>query len=237
MADFEFGYKCINVVTCFDKLPLGVYRIVYNIYYGDSLYKRYIKTFEVFDKDSKVSPAMASGLPFVFSMPNEQKWLASNTFDLWNPKSSCDTQHYISCVTNTPIEAERQRVWEVIKPFHREWFAWLADRTLKDPDIAKHMDVAKYADYLFYRPNAQTFHPKTFLYHVDAYQNPRMREILCDFLNENPEIADKVLYKATTKDDGEFVLNDEFNETGERIEYETFTYEKYTRVIYYNVLF
>lgn len=225
VSDFDFGYKRLDAGAEFGILPLGVYKIVYNIYYGDSLYKRYVKAFEVFDKDSDISPAMASGLPFLFSMPNDQKWLATNTFDLWNPKPSCDEQHYISCVTNTPIEAERQRVWEVIKPFGREWFAWLEAKTCKDPDMEKHMDVVKNTDYLYVPARTEAYPLRNDLYRINTYQDPKFREYLHEFLNGNHEIADKVLYKVPEEDSGEFVRLQVNDETGKLPEFRAFTYE------------
>lgn len=222
---WQFGYSELRVEVNSKPLKLGVYRIVFIISYGDSIYKEYNKVFEVFDKDSRVSPAVASGLPFVFSMPNEQKWLASNTFDLWNPKPSCDTGHFISCVTNTPIEATEYRIWEVIKLFGREWFAWLSDRTCLDPSIELYPEVVKNTDYLYVPAKTETFPLRNDLYLVGTYQNPKFRKYLHEFMELNPDIAEKLLYKIPEKEEFVYEKQKEIDESGEVKEYKAFTYE------------
>ncbi len=218
------GYKEMTVDVKTVSLPMGVYRVAFTIFYGDSLYNRYIKTFEVFDKNSKISPATASGLPYIFSMPNELKWLMSNTFDLWNPKPSCDDIHYISCVTNTPIEAEKQRIWELVKIFGREWFTWLNRRTCLDWKVESHPDVVKNADYINIPIDYEVFPLRHDLCIVRTYQNPAFREILHDFLKENPEIAKKIKYIPQTGESN-FVEQKGMDMPGDHLGYTEFTYE------------
>lgn len=193
-SDWKFGYRELSAKVQSTPLPLGVYRIVFTVYYGDSVYKRYNKVFEVFDKDAHISPARAVGLPFTFSMPNEQKWLESNTFDLWNPKPSCDEIHFISCVTNTTVEAEKQKIWELIPIFGREWYAWINSRTCMDWKTNNHIETLKNADYLniYLEKN---FYPRAATYLTGAYQKPEFRELLHEFLEKNPHLAEKVDYK------------------------------------------
>jgi len=137
---------------------------------------------------------MASRLPFTFSMPNEQKWLKSNTFDLWNPKPSCDEIHFISCVTNTPIEAREQKIWELLPIFGREWYAWIVNRTCPDSSLNKHMETLKNADYLnVYLENK--FYPRAATYLTGAYQNTKFRDILHEFLEKNPHFAEMITYQ------------------------------------------
>lgn len=194
--DWLFGYNEMWATVQSDPLPLGVYRIVFTVFYGDSIYKRYNKVFEVFDKDANISPAKAVGLPFTFSMPNEQKWLMSNTFDLWNPKPSCDEIHFISCVTNTPVEAKEQKIWELIPIFGRQWYAWLTNRACTDWSHEANPEAVKYSDYLnTYLPNS--FYPRVTTYLLTPYQNPKYRAFLHEFLEKNPEIAEKVIYKVS----------------------------------------
>lgn len=226
IRDWQFGYREIRAFVQCKPLPLGVYRIVFTVCYGDSLYKRYDKIFEVFDKDAGISPAKASGLPFIFSMPNEQKWLMSNTFDLWNPKPSCDEIHFISCVTNTPIEAETQKIWELIPLFGREWFAWLNDRTCLDWSIESHPDVVKYSDYL-YIDLAENLPPYPEIYLILLYQDPKFRELLHEFMDKNPELAEKITYR---KPDFELEYRpgkpiDESEDSENSHQYTAFTYE------------
>lgn len=222
-ANWKFGYGELQAKTESTPLPLGVYRIVFTVYYGDSVYKIYNKVFEVFDKDARISPAKASGLPFTFSAPNEQKWLMSNTFDLWNPKPSCDEIHFISCVTNTPIEAEKQRIWELIPIFGREWFAWLNSRTCLDWSIESHMDVVRYSDYL-YTNLKDNYSPRVSSYLIAPYQNPKFRKFLHEFLELNPDIAKKITY--TPRDNEEYVAQKPIDESENTFNYTAFTYDE-----------
>lgn len=218
-----FDYNAVLAQIKSKPMSLGLYRIVFNVFYGDSLYCRFVKVFEVFDKDSQISPAVASGLPYVFSMPNEQKWLMRNSFDLWTPKASCDVGHYISCVTDTPIEAETRRIWEIIKPFGREWFAWLDSRTCLDWNIQSHPEVVANCDYLYVPATTQVFPLRNDLYLARTYQNPKFRKLLHEFMDLNPDIASKLKYKKTETFD--YSTPPIFDESGKIPIYRDFTYE------------
>ncbi len=220
---WKFGYTSISAKVQNPPLPLGVYRIVFTIYYGDKVYKTYNKVFEVFDKDAKISPALASGLPFTFSMPNEQKWLMSNTFDLWNPKPSCDDVHYISCATNTPIEAEKQKTWELLPIFGRKWYVWLNSRVCLDWKMESHPEVIKYCDYL-YANLENNFAPRVTSYLIAPYQNPKFREHLHEFLEKNPDIAKKITYTPCQADE-EYTESKPIDESEKTFEYKAFTYD------------
>lgn len=205
VSECGYGYTKLTIPMKAPCMKVGVYKARLNVYYGDTVYKNYTKVFEVYDKDTDENPALASGLPFQFSMPNEQKWLMRSAFDLWNPMPSCDIQHYYSCITDTPIEAQIRRPWTMTKKFKREWFAWISSRTCKDWDINKYRDVVENCDYLFSSINEEvldlsqsTLFPMRQDHH--AYENFMMRgkqrvAILEDFLRDNPQIADKVDYK------------------------------------------
>lgn len=223
VQDWKFGYTELLAQIKTEPMPLGVYRAVFTVSLGDGVYKRFERAFEVFDKDSAVSPAVASGLPYVFSMPNEQKWLMRNSFDLWTPKASCDIGHYISCVTDTPIEAETRKIWDMIKPFGREWFAWLEDRTCRDWEKENHPDVVKNADYLYIPAKTQVFPLRNDLYLAKTYQNPVFRAYLHEFMDLHPDIAEKLTYKKTETLD--FVTAPLFDESNNIPVYVDFTYE------------
>ena len=223
--EWQFGYKELCACVKSAALPVGVYRVVFTVFYGDGVYRRYNKVFEVFDAESHISPAQESGLPYVFSMPNEQKWLMRNSFDLWNPKPSCDVGHFISCVTDTPIEAETRRVWEVIKPFGREWFAWLSSRTCLDFSMESHPEVVANSDYLYVPAKTEVFPLRNDLYLVKTYQNPEFRKYLHEFLNEHPDIKEKLLYKEPEQEEVEYERAPIFDESGQIPIYKSFTYE------------
>ncbi len=201
----EFGYNLIKVNVKAPAFKVGLYKIRFSVYFGGKLYKSVAKTFEVFNKDTNENPALVSGLPFVFSMPNEQKWLMRNSFDMWSPARSCEVEHYITCITDTPDEAERRRSWEIAKLFKREWFAWVASRTLpsgRKPE--EYTDSLKNADYLFVSFNERevdlsegSLYPLRLDKH--SYGNFTVRyndriKVLEAFMEENPEIAEKIGY-------------------------------------------
>ena len=150
-SNFKYGYTHISTTVSAPSMEIGVYKIVFSVYYGEKLYKTKKAVFEIFNKDTNENPAIKSGLPYVFSMPNEQKWLMRNSFDLWSKAKSCDLEHYITCITDTPHEAEERKSWVLSKAFKREWFAWLGSRVCRRDEwgTEQHMDVVKNADYLF----------------------------------------------------------------------------------------
>ncbi len=205
----KFGYRVLSCEIAVPPMELGVWKLAFEISYCGKHYDRYVKTFEVFDRNLPTNPALASGLPFVFSMPNEQKRLMRNSFDLWNPAKSCDMEHYITCITDTPVEAETRRVWELIKPFKRKWFAWLSSRTCTDWQVENHMDTVKNADYLFASWQELFMDmSQSGLYPVrqdhQLYENFMNREsvrveILNGFLSENPGIAENLDYRPGMK--------------------------------------
>ncbi len=213
----DYGYNVVKAEFMAPKMKVGVYKTALNVKYGGKTYARDIKVFEVYNKDTDENPVLASGLPFQFSMPNEQKWLMRNAFDLWNPMPSCDIVHYYNCVTDTPIEAQIRKTWLLTKKFKREWFAWISSRTCKDWSIDKYTDVVKNCDYIFNSINEEVLDlSQSTLFpirqdHFD-YPNFMMREkqrvaILDDFLKDNPEIAEKVDYKIGMKFTFEHFVN------------------------------
>ncbi len=205
----KFGYHRISYTIEVPTMELGVWKVEFSVTYGGKPYHRIVKTFEVFDRDSDQNPALASGLPFTFSMPNEQKRLMRNSFDLWNPAKSCDAEHYITCITDTPVEAETRQSWRVTKPFKREWFAWLTSRTCTDWQAENHLDTVKNADYLFASWQEKFMDlSQSGLYPIRQdhhdYGNFMRRAsvrvpVLDDFLRGNPEIAANVDYKPGTE--------------------------------------
>lgn len=200
------GYQCLEAAAVFGRLEVGVYKIVFEVCYGGRSYRRIVKVFEVFNKDTDEVPALKSGLPFTFSMPNEQKWLMRNSFDLWNPARSCDVEHFITCVMDTPIEAMTRRVWEVLKGFKRELFVWLGRRTCNDFTDGKYEQVRRHADYLFYGIDDGTddwlgsgsifpFQAGDFWIY-NRINLPFQRGLLKEFVRQNPGAAAAIGYGA-----------------------------------------
>lgn len=204
VGTWNYGYNQITAKVHVPKMKLGLWKIVFNISFGGKFYKSYRKVFEVFDQNSDINPAIASGLPFVFHMPNEHKWLMRNAFDLWTPMKSCDLVHYYNCITDTPVEAMVRKPWMLIKKFKRDWFAWISSRTCKDWNIENYSDVVKNCDYLFYSCKEKIVDlGQSSLYPIRqdhfSYSNFMRREseripILDEFLALNPDIAEKLTY-------------------------------------------
>lgn len=202
---WDFGYNRLRCSVKIPPVPLGVWKVEFRVFFGGEEYHRFVKAFEVYDKDSDQNPALAAGLPFVFSMPNEQKWLARNSFDFWNPARSCDLEHYITCITETPHEAELRQSWRMLKAFKRQWFAWVSSRTCRPWQLEDHPEVVKNADYLFPSWNEKVMDlSQSGLYPVRqdhfAYDNFMMRKevrvgILDDFLRKNPRFAENLAYR------------------------------------------
>lgn len=188
----------------FPAMEVGVYKIRYRLYYGGVLRDTMQRVFEVFNKDTDENPALKTGLPFTFSMPNEQKWLMRGSFDLWSPQISCDVEHYITCITDTPIEAELRRPWELVKLFKREWFAWLGKRTCKDHESDRHAIIRQKADYLFFGMDDGTtdwldsgsiFPFRADHWNMSRLNNPYQRDLLNRFLDAQPGAAESIGYE------------------------------------------
>ena len=206
IGKWDYGYNQLTAKIKVPKMEIGVYKAEFVVLYGGKEYKRYVKAFEVFDQNSDVNPALASGLPFVFSMPNEQKWLMRNAFDLWTPMKSCDVVHYYNCTTDTPIEATIRKQWKLNKKFKREWFLWMASRTCKNwQDREYYREVIENCDYMFMSYDERDVDLSQsglfpFCTEFHLYENfmRRAKErvgMTDEFLKENPEIAEKVDYK------------------------------------------
>ena len=103
---------------------------------------------EVFDITGKRCAPIESGLPFIFSTPNEQRYLDRDSFDPWNPMPSCDVEHYYPCNCMTGVYGEKKRIWEVLPLFGRKWYVWMTTRTMNDYAIENHEDIVRHADYL-----------------------------------------------------------------------------------------
>lgn len=191
--NFLDKYNEINYSVKTDALKLGVYRLIFYVYDGEEMIKRVNSTFEVLDSENKTAPPIASGLPFMYSTPNEERFLERDTFDPWNPMPGCDTEHYFSCTAFTPEVGIKKRIWEVLSPLNREWFMWLTNRTADNWDYRLFMDGMKNADYINY-PLTESF-SRPDLWKVSTYKYGLMG-ILQDFLADNPQIAGKLNIKA-----------------------------------------
>lgn len=206
VSTWREGYHCIKYEAEFPPADIGVYKIKFDVLYGGEVIESYVRTFEVYSSESDVSPMEASGLPFIFSMNNELKWLERNSFDPWNPIPGCDVEHYISCVMATPVEALKRRDWIPAHILKRKWFCWLAPRTCRNFLSDEYDEIKRNADYIFYgAKQSMNFHPlsagsilpfRADHWNYDNISFGIQRDVIDRFMEENPEISQKTGYGA-----------------------------------------
>ena len=104
--------------------------------------------FEVMPNDPKSKPApLLSGLPYIYCSCSEIRGLETDHFDPWRG-SSVNVGHYISCSTFKPGFAKRNKIWDTLHLYGREWFVWLTDRTTDDFEVDNNVDIVKNCDYI-----------------------------------------------------------------------------------------
>ena len=92
-----------------------------------------VEIFEVVSNDpSAVPPPIASGLPFLVSMPNETKYLEQNAFDPWNFFNGIE--HYYAVDNQYPVVGETLQVWRLLPLYNRGWWCWNWSRNSDDYD-------------------------------------------------------------------------------------------------------
>ncbi len=169
-------------------LPVGVYRVHLFVYYGGELFRELNVVFEVFDKEGKKCPPLESGLPVLFSTPNEQKYLDRDKFDPWNPGRADNTEHFYALSAFLPYIGDRKRVWEVIKKFGRKWYVWLNQRPYGDRyscNYKDHLDIVKNADYISYPQDYQWGSLRCDYMSGFCWPSmPELRDLLDKFLDE-----------------------------------------------------
>ena len=169
-------------------LPIGVYRVHLFVYYGGEILTESNTVFEVFDKTGERCAPLESGLPVLFSTPNEQKYLDRDKFDPWNPGKADNTEHFYSLSAHLAYVGERKRIWEVIKKFGRKWYVWCNNRiygSKQASDYRLHPEVIKNADYISY-PQKYQWGSLRCDYMSGFYwpSMPELRELLDKFLDE-----------------------------------------------------
>lgn len=175
-------------------LPVGVYRIEYRVYKGERCIKTVNHAFEVFDITGKRCAPIESGLPFIFSTPNEQRYLDRDSFDPWNPMPSCDVEHYYPCNCMTGVYGEKKRIWEILPLFGRKWYVWMTTRTMNDYAIENHEDIVRHADYLITQFQGRLYNMRTDYWKAEVYKGSFLK-LLDQFLGENPQYAAQIDYK------------------------------------------
>lgn len=168
-------------------LECGVYRVLLKVNYGGELLKEIDTLFEVFDITGEKCAPIESGLPFMFSMQNEQKYQDRDAYDPWNIGPVNGIEHFYACSTFTGYIAEEKRTWEITKKFGRKWYVWLSNtRTMLEHDYSNHMDIVKNSDYMYYPCDYEWACLRSDFNDYRYWSRmPKLRELLEDFLDEH----------------------------------------------------
>lgn len=182
-------------------LPVGVYRMHLTVRYGGEVLTELDTAFEVFDETGARCAPLESGLPVLFSMPNEQQYLDRDPFDPWNNGAPANLEHFYSCTAFTGHVAEQKRIWEVTKRFGRTWYVWLSNhRTMVDHDWHDHMDILKNADYIYYPSDYEWAVLRSDCYREGLWDAmPKTVELLDEFLDARPGARELVGYERGAK--------------------------------------
>ncbi|MBQ4518721.1 MAG: hypothetical protein II997_09080 [Clostridia bacterium] len=187
----SLGFSVVCFKSEFGKLPMGVYRAKYCVYEGDSILEEKSATFEVLDLDSELSPPEASGLPFLYSTPNETAFLENDVFNPWSTTPDLDRLHYFNCCAYTPDVAVKRRTWDIIKTFKRKWYMWFSSRTVFDWTPSKYAEAIKNADFINHQ-----FAEGVRRYDVFriGHYGKALMAFLDDFLADKPDVAKEIGY-------------------------------------------
>ncbi len=172
-----------------DPLDIGVYRIKFYAYYGEELFTEKEIVFEVYDSTGKKCAPTESGLPILFSMPNEQRYLDRDAFDLYNPVPDCNMEHYISYSGMTGDIGMKKRIWETNQIFGRKWYVWDSDhRTLTKEEFKEYNeDILKNSDYCYYTTPYEWACVRHDIVDTRTYNGNRLIKNLKEFLKIHPE--------------------------------------------------
>lgn len=195
-GEFIEKLPVVDGVIKHSPLAVGVYRILLTVKYGDKPLKEIDTAFEVFDITGGRCAPLESGLPFLFSMPNEQQYLDRDPFDPWNPGKPSNLEHFYACTAFTGYVAEYKRTWEITKLFGRAWYVWLSNhRTMLEHDYHDHMDILKNGDYIYYPSDYEWGVLRSDAFNEGIWElMPKTLEELNNFLDSHEGAREKVGY-------------------------------------------
>ena len=172
-----------------ESLNVGVYRVKFTAYYGDVQFLEKDVVFEVYDPEGKRCAPLESGLPVLFSMPNEQRYLDRDAFDLYNPVPDCNMEHYISYSGMTGDIGMKKRIWETNKLFGRKWYVWDSDhRTLTKEEFVKYNEeILRHSDYCYYTTPYEWACVRHDIVFPNTYNGNKLIKELKKFLKIHPE--------------------------------------------------
>jgi len=189
----KLGINCLSFkVEIIDKLGVGVYHLSITLKHGDKKLLEEVKAFEVIsDSPDALSPPIASGLPLLFSTPNEIKYLETDAFDPWSDRAGSEAEHYYSMSCFYPEISRHKRPWELLSLYKRQWFLWLTDRTSGGSlAIDDNRDIIQHSDYV----DVPYENPKITRYDLWKYTSDteEVIDILIEFMKERAGKLDNI---------------------------------------------
>ncbi len=181
----RLGVVCLRYTAkiC-GNLAAGVYHLAVKLQLGNKPIYDEKTIFEVMSRQpDAVPPPVASGLPILFSIPNEIKYLETDAFD---PRTeTAGAMHYFSMCSFYPEYARQKRIWELIKFYQRKWFLTITRRTpSRDLSIAQNKDLIAQCNFL--QIGIINNRGRYDLWKANTYTN-EVLDILIDFFEHNPE--------------------------------------------------
>lgn len=212
----ELGIDRVScTVEVLGFLKTGVYRLAVKVTAGIRPVHDEKIVFEVLSGDPGApSPPEASGLPLLFSIPNEIKYLETDAFD---PRAEeAGYMHYIGMSCFYPEYGRKKRIWELLGIYRRKWLLSITSRTTPgDLSIEGNSDIIKHCDYLQI-PSDDTPHGRYELWQREMYRG-KLLELLIEFFRENPDILASM--KTVTLDaltgalgSGDYIGEEEFKD-------------------------
>ena len=168
-----------------DKLSQGVYHIVIECYFGDTVLNKHESAFEVFDMESEKSPLESSELPFLFSGDADTPRPTT-----WSHYPDNNLVHYVGSTVGGPRQYDAKKIWEINKIYRRKSLVWWTQRTAARETYVDHIDCVKNADYIYYlypgiEESANYYRCDHF--HKSLFQAKQMRIFFNEFVSLHPE--------------------------------------------------
>jgi hypothetical protein len=129
-------------------LQPGLYHLYFELHFAGrrALCQRH--AFEIIAADpDAAAPPQLSGLPLLFSMPNEIKGLEQDQFEPYLTIEN-SIAHYLSITTHYPAVAREHHIPAILKIYRRKWLLWLTDRITEHPQMALHHDIIRQCDFI-----------------------------------------------------------------------------------------
>jgi len=197
-------FKEIYFYVSHPSLDVGVYKLCYDLNIGNEKVYSHTSLFEIFDVNSGQSPQLASGLPEIYCGDGAPLRSKVGCFNPWNALRDHNNHHLYNCAIYDPIFSENSKVWELLKLYRRKWFLWFNQRTIgRERDYKDFPNCIKHADYINYIYPGIEESPGNYcrhdLWRYSVYTD-KVKEALWEFLNNNPDINDKLKFEDVRKE-------------------------------------